>query len=134
MAGDLQYEIRFDEDGPADLTVVTSGVASVAGLRAFTAEALDDPRIRPRMRILIDHTNVDWSTMSTDDLRRRADDLSGHLIRLAGAHVAVVVGSSLGFGLQRMLQAFGDRDAQRARVAFRVFYSQADAESWLEGV
>lgn len=131
MVGDLTWSVEFPEMGPADLVVRTAGIATVAGLDEWTRAAVADERRRPRMRVLIDHRELDWTDFTRRDVFARAGGISAYLAAAGVAAVAVVLGSSLGYGLQRMMQAYTREAAERAGVRFGAFRSIDEAEEWL---
>jgi len=51
--------------------VTTSGVASLAGLDAIVGDLLGDPRYRPGLVVVFDHSQLDWSGLDPEDLVRR---------------------------------------------------------------
>jgi acetyl-CoA carboxylase alpha subunit len=133
MVGDLTWSVEFPEEGPADIVIRTAGIATVAGLDEWTRAAVADARRRPGMRVLIDHRELDWTDFSREDVFARAEALRGYLADAEVSAVAVVLGSSLAYGLQRMLQAYSGDAAERAGVRFGAFRAIEEAEQWLDG-
>ena len=134
MVGDLTWSVEFPEAGPADIVVRTAGIATVAGLDEWTRAALADVRRRPGMRALIDHRELDWTDFSRADVFARSESLRGYLADAEVSAVAVVLGSSLGYGLQRMMQAHTGEAADQAGIRFGAFRTIDEAEAWLTGV
>ena len=124
---ELEFEIRFGGD-PEDVLETAWGIATPAGLLAANAALLADERFRPGLRILVDHTNLDWSAMSGADMRVRAEQLRRLNGPLAGGRVATVTRGTVDFGLQRMSDGLVDGDLTFAR---RVFSTFEDARAWL---
>ena len=126
--GEMSHEIRFGGGGPEDVLITTRGHSSIEGLDAMVQAALGDPRYRPGMRVLIDHSRLEWPELATDELRRRVDLFVRDSDRIGAGYIAIVVGQPAAFGYMRMMQAFGEH-----RVAFEpgVFYSIEDARAWL---
>jgi hypothetical protein len=124
----VEYAVAWGGD-PEDVFVTASGVASLEGLRAMTAAVITDPRFRPGQRCLLDYRRLDWSAMTVDDLRRRADAVVALHHQLAGCRIAIVVSGPAAYGVQRMMQAFRevpfDTDA---------FYTLEDARDWLRSL
>ena len=56
----MKHAIRFETDSDAVL-ITTFGVVSLAGLDAVVADLLDEDRYRPGLRLLFDHSLLDWS-------------------------------------------------------------------------
>lgn len=131
MVGDLTWSVEFPETGAADIVVRTAGIATVAGLDEFTRAAVADERRRPGMRVLIDHRALDWTDFSREDVFARSEALRAYLFEAEVSAVAVVLGSSLGYGLQRMMQAHTGDAAERASVRFGAFRTIDEAEEWL---
>ncbi len=67
--GGVNHSIRFAH--PEDVLITTSGTASLSGLDTVVAELLDDPRYRPGLALLFDHSRLDWSGLLPEDLVRR---------------------------------------------------------------
>ena len=110
-----------------DVSGRTFGQASVEGLNAFSEEGLSDPRWRPGIRALVDHRELDFTALSAADLRARAELAVKQVERFRQAHLAVVVGRPVDWGVQRMMQAFADDFG--ADVA--LFYTLDEARNWL---
>ncbi len=126
----MTHEIHWDGE-VEDLYLRTSGRATLEGLAAMTQEAFDDLRFRPGLNILVDHSDLDWSTMQTTDFRLRIGALLRDANRFGDARMAIVVGQPAAFGVQRMMQTI--LQVQRPAPAFEtgVFYSVEEARTWL---
>src|SRR5690348_12210773 len=98
----MEWEVTWGGD-PEDVLVVTSGVASVEGLRAMGDAVLLDGRYQPGMCAILDHTLLDWSGLTTSEIRRRAGDLPEIRTRIGTSRIASVVATTAAFGLLRML-------------------------------
>ena len=123
----MSHQIRFGGD-PEDLLITTSGTASVEGLDAMVQAGLGDDRYRSGMRVLIDHSRLEWPDLATDQLRRRADLIVRDSERIGRSYVAVVVSQPVAYGFGRMMLAFG---ADRIEFEPRLFYSIDEARAWL---
>jgi hypothetical protein len=132
MEAVLTWTAEFPEAGPADVIVRTAGVATLDGLDRWTRAVLRDERRRPGMRLLVDHRRLDWSGFSREDALRRVDAVLAALDDAQASAIAVVLGSPLAYGLQRMMQAYSADGAERAGVRFGAFQSIEEAERWLE--
>jgi hypothetical protein len=131
MEAVLTWTAEFPEAGPADVIVRTAGVATLAGLDEWTRAVLRDERRRPGMRLLVDHRRLDWSGFTRADVMRRVDAVLAELVNARASAIAVVLGSPLAYGLQRMMQAYSADGAERAGVRFGAFRTIDDAEHWL---
>jgi hypothetical protein len=104
MAG-MTWEIEFGGD-PEDVLATSHGTASVEGLHAVISEIVSSPSFRPGMWIVFDETDLDWSAMSTSDLRRRADFVEGYLEVAGDVRVVVVSPTPVGLGIHRQVEAY----------------------------
>jgi hypothetical protein len=122
----LDYSIRFG-GRPQDVTITTSGSASAQGLIGFVSDLVASPEFRPGMAVLVDHSDLDATTLSAGDVRRFADVVVRLDDRIGAAKVAILVPNALVFGFARMYELA----AESAQVRSRVFYSREDALAWL---
>src|SRR5664280_1722674 len=125
----MGHEITWGGD-PEDGCVTTWGTASIEGLNAWVQEGLSDPRYRPGMHILIDHRQLDWSRLAAADMHERVALFARDAVRLDSARAAVVMRSSVDFGMARMEQAYIDREPELG-IAIRIFLSIEDARERL---
>ncbi len=123
----MEYRIVWG-GSPEDIFISTSGEASVDDLDAMVRSAVGDPRFRPGLNVLLDHTQTAWWALSNDEIRRRADLIVGDAELLGRQRIAFVVGSDVDYGIGRMLQGL-----VHDHVAFesRVFDSVTAARAWL---
>jgi hypothetical protein len=123
----MDYEIEWGGD-PENVLVTTSGRATVEGLDAWVQEVLSDPRYRPGIRVLIDHQKLDWTSMTKDDLRRRARLLLRDKERIGWTRAALVTDRPVDYGLMRMIAGYL---GERASFDTDIFYSFEKARDWL---
>jgi hypothetical protein len=123
------YEISWGGD-PEDVRVTTWGTASIEGLDAWVQEGISDSRYRPGMHILIDHRQLDWSDLAAADMHERVALFAKDAVRLDSARAAVVMRSSVDFGMARMEQAYIDLEPELG-IAISIFLSLEDAREWL---
>jgi hypothetical protein len=128
----VEYEITWGGD-PEDVTVTAWGTATVEGLDAWLRKELKDPRFRPRMRVLIDYRQLDWSGLSPEDLHKRVEVFARAGGRVNRARSAVVMRSPVDFGIARMEQAYFELHLE-PEVEMGVFLSIEDARRWLSEV
>jgi hypothetical protein len=112
---------------PEDLTVTTSGVAEVEDLDAMMREVISAPEWREGMKILLDHTQTDWSALGAGDLDRRAALVEEIADRIGRQQVAFVVKGRLNQEIGKML------GARMSEIEFvgKAFVSLDDARAWL---
>jgi len=119
----MQHDLRV-EDGVAFL--LTSGPADLDGWIVMHEALIAHGDYRPGMPILIDHSALDWSTLSADavrsvgDLVVRCDEAEGW------SPIAVV--TEVGYGLARMAQA----QVSDVRRPVRICRTRAEALGWIE--
>jgi hypothetical protein len=123
----VEFTISWDGE-PEDVTVTTSGDASVEDLDAMTRAVLAEERYREGLAILIDHSETRWSRLSAQDARRRVQLLERQAEQIGRQRVAFVVSGAADFGVGRMLTLLVEG---RADIESRIFYSADDARAWL---
>jgi hypothetical protein len=121
----LEYTIDVLLDPPA-LAIRSAGAAVAADLLDVDG-FLADPRVREGLPILADHSELDVSALSTDDLREIGRGYRRLLEALGETPVAIVVSGPEAFGLARMAEAYAGPPQPRQRV----FYDRAEALEWL---
>jgi hypothetical protein len=127
----VEWRIEFVE-GPFEVIVTTSGEATGDAFDEMRTAIFKDPRYTPGSSMLIDHTQLDMSGLSSDDIRRIADSDKGRYdADRPDRLVAIVVQQKAWYGLARMWQAhYGDGDGA---AHTRVVTSREDAYEWAEG-
>jgi len=110
----MDYTFTWGE-GPEDVRVETSGAVDIDALDAMVEEALADPRFRPDMRVLIDHTRATWAGVDGAEVHRRVE-----LVRAQAGRIDLVV--------TRVLAAYA---ADGLAFDFRVFPTVPAAREWL---
>ena len=122
----MEHAIEFG-GAPQDVTIRTSGPATAAGLIAFVTELVADPRFRPGMAVLVDHSDLDARPLTGADIRAMADVVIKLDERIGTSRVAILVPNPLTFGYARMYELH----AAETQLHSRVFYSRDDALKWL---
>ena len=126
----MEYEFIFVD---SSLVVCRSfGVASVQGF-VDSAEALtSDPRWRPGMDTISDHTLLDASQFKASDIEQIANRESEYSDEIGQGRAAIVVGpdSPNKYGLARMFEAYIEPLVETRVRAFRTF---DEALVWLRG-
>ena len=122
----MEHTIEFGGELKA-VTVTTSGRADRSGFFRFIEEIVSDPRFLPGMAMLIDHSALDASSLTSLDVKV-IGELTGSLTdRLGASPAAVVVPDSLLFGLTRM----GEAHVGPTQLRVGIFYSREEAIAWL---
>jgi hypothetical protein len=123
----VEYTIEFGGTAQ-DVTITTSGPATVEGLVGFVTELVANPRYRPGMAILVDHTELDARPLSARDIQALADTVIRLDAQIGPSRAAIVVPDPLTFGFARMYE----QEAEAAQVRSKVFYSRSEALDWLQ--
>lgn len=122
----MEHTIEFGGELKA-VTVTTSGRADRSGFFRFIDEIVSDQRFHPGMAMLLDHSALDASSLTSLDVKVIAELTASLTDRLGESPVAVVVGDSLLFGLTRMAEAH----IEPAQLHIGIFYSRDEAIAWL---
>jgi hypothetical protein len=125
----MEFEIEWVD--PSLVICRTSGGASAEGYEAMMQVLTADARFRPGVDLIVDHTNVDVSGLTAEDIER----VAGLRARYAGdvpARAAGVVGpgSPMRYGLGRMFGSFVDT---RSSTGVMIFETVSEAVAWLRG-
>lgn len=123
----VRHSIEFGGE-PQDVTITTSGPASAEGLTAFLMDLVSNPRFRPGMLVLADHSALDPTTVTADQVRAQAHIVVGLDGQIGPSKFAIVVPSALAFGWARMYEL----SAGGAQSESSPFYSRSEALAWLE--
>lgn len=123
----VEYTIEFGGT-PQDVTITTSGPATVDGLVGFVTDLVADRRYRPGMAILVDHTALDARPLRARDIQALADTVVRLDDQIGPSRAAIVVPNPLTFGFARMYE----QEAETAQVRSKVFYSRNEALDWLQ--
>ncbi len=125
----MEWTIEF-VDGPFEVIVTTSGVATPESFQALREEIFSDPRYTPGSSMLIDHTSLDMSELASEEIRRIAES-DKH--RYDGSRperdVAIVVAEPAWYGLMRMWQTHYGEGSGAART--RIVTSREEAYEWV---
>jgi hypothetical protein len=103
-------------------------VASVANAEFFLKEITAHPNWSPKFSVLLDLQQLDTEHLETSEIRGISDMFKAFRKLLGTGCCAVVISSTLGYGLARMWQAMTEDDI---RIAIRVFPSLSEAQSWI---
>ena len=122
----MQHEIHF---GPDWAEIRTSGVASVAGIQAFGEALAADPRWRPGMDLIVNHTDLDVRPLGPEEMatlgrraRRKEHPTRGF------RRCTFVLPGKLQYGVGRMWQSFAEH-SEPGKI--QLFESLDAAHAWL---
>jgi hypothetical protein len=122
----MEFRIEFGGE-PQDVTLTTSGRANADGFRQMNEELVSDPRFRPGMAILVDHSELDVSGLGPDDV----EAIGASVIRLGDligpSPVAIVGADMMTVAVSRVSRAYASPAPLRARS----FYGRDEALAWL---
>jgi hypothetical protein len=121
----MEYVISFDTDF-GGVEIKTSGEADLAGLLGHATELARDERYVPGMPVLIDHSELDATSVPSADLASLGLHVTTLASRLGDSRVAVVVPNALAYGLGRTAQA-----RQETQIDMRLVHSRAEALAFL---
>jgi hypothetical protein len=123
----MHYTVTWGGD-PEDVTITTSGVVVVHELDAMMKDVVADPRWGgDGTKVLLDHTQTDWSAVGSRDLDVRAGLVEAIAHEIGAAQVAFVVTGQLNVEIGKTL------GARISGVAFtaKAFTSLDEAREWL---
>jgi hypothetical protein len=121
-------EFRIDFGGELqDVTITTWGRADLAGFERFNEALVSDPRYRPGMTILVDHSQLDASTLSPAEVEAVGNVVARLADRIGPSLVAIVSGDRVTFGQAGISVAH----APPERIRVGVFYTLDEALGWL---
>jgi hypothetical protein len=109
--------------------VTNSGVGSATAFNEMTERLLGHPLIQPGARVLVDNRAIDYSHVTSEDVRERASELTSRADALAPFRIAVLVESVANFGTQRITSLIAGEAFPNARG----FTDLDDAIAWLTG-
>jgi len=126
----MEYEFIF-----VDSSLVICRSFGVASVQDFldSAEALtSDPRWRPGVDTITDHTHLDASRLTASEVEQIARGEGEYSDKIGQGRDAVVIGqySPAAYGLARM---FGAYIEPLVDATFRVFWTFDEALVWLRG-
>jgi hypothetical protein len=123
---DFSYRIEFLER-PFVVAATTSGQAVVSGWARLHKELLADPRVRG-LPLLIDHSDLDGTFLSNDDVRMLGQMVTDLDKELQSPRRAVVLTAAFEFGLARLCHSYLDADVE---TRIRPFRTREGALAWL---
>jgi hypothetical protein len=125
----MEYEIEWVD--PSLVICRTSGSASIEGYEAMMRALVSDPKFRPGIGLIVDHTNVDLSALTAADIEQVADLRTRFAGGIAARAAGVVgPGSPMRYGLGRMFEAFVE---SQSGTDITLFETVEEAMAWLRG-
>lgn len=124
----MQSTLEFG-DGPADLTVTVSGLATRDEFVRLYRRLPEQPGFRPGMKILLDFWELSVAEISPDDARAIGHALAREEPRYGRALFAVFAPSPVAFELTRLAGESGGFD----QIEISVSGSYEEATAWLSG-
>ena len=122
----MEHSIEFSGN-PVDVIVTTSGDASPAGFRQMLEDLVTDPRYRPPMRVLVDHTALETASLTVAAVDEIASAITRAGPRLGTSAVGSVAARDATFGLARMTES----KMETPLLQSHIFRSRAEAIAWL---
>jgi hypothetical protein len=123
----MEYDITWGGD-PEDICMTTRGVARVHDLDSMWRDAVTDPRWTEGMKVLLDHTRLDWSQLSASEIQERAELMKRLSHEIGYQQVAWVVEDSASLRVGRLMGFVMD---WRVGFVARHFTSLEEARRWL---
>jgi hypothetical protein len=126
----MEYEFIFVD---SSLVICRSfGVASVEGFVDSVEALTSDPRWRPGMDTISDHTHLGISQLTASDIEQIASQEGERSDEIGPGRAAIVVGpdSPNRYGLARMFEAYIE---PLVGANFRAFRTFGEALVWLRG-
>jgi hypothetical protein len=125
----MNWTIEFGGT-PEDVVVTTHGVATREGFVGFNTDLVSDPRWRAGMSVLLDHSDLDATQLTGEDVEGIAEFISTELAaRLGPVTTAIVFPDPYGRGVaavsvQMLL-------SPQSTMRIRSFPSRELARDWL---
>lgn len=123
----MKFEISLAPGGNL-MVIRTSGLATVEDLAASMRARVEDPRWRPDLDVLIDHSRLDTSSMDAQFVEDMIAAFEPYADAVGRGRIALVAPRSSTFGFARMFEVLaGGRLPRR----YRSFRTLDEAEAWL---
>jgi hypothetical protein len=124
----VEFELAFSDAGrPADVEIAVTGVPTAAEFAKLNEQLVGDPRFRAGLRMLVDCSALDTSTLSAEDVQRLTEPMVMRDWHYPPSAVALVAPDDRTFEVARAYRAhLGGSRSNR-----RVFRSRAEADAWL---
>ena len=126
----MLHTIDFETE-PDRVVVRTFGTADVAGFRAMSESVVADGRFLPGMPILLDHSHLDASRLTAEDVQEISEHVLSLSDRLGGSSVAVIAADAV--TQMKALASIEQLEGAGAAIKPRVFDYLAEGTAWLRG-
>jgi hypothetical protein len=122
----MNYSLDFG-GSPQDLTMTLAGAVDAPSIRTFIEEMMAHPEYRAGMRILVDLSELDTSTITQEQYEGLGDAISGRDHRFPSKAIAIVApgGRTYDDAVRHRAYVGGSKSGRE------VFHSRADATAWL---
>jgi hypothetical protein len=122
----MNYSLDFG-GSPQDLTMTLAGAVDAPSIRTFIEEMMAHPEYRAGMRILVDLSELDTSTITQEQYEGLGDAISGRDHRFPSKAIAIVApgGRTYDDAVRHRAYVGGSRSGRE------VFHSRVDATAWL---
>jgi hypothetical protein len=122
----MNYSLDFGGD-PQDLTIALTGAVDARSIRALIEDMVARPQYRAGMRILVDLSELDTSTITQEQYEGLSDAISGRDHRFPSKAIAIVApgGRTYDDAVRHRAYVGGSKSGRE------VFHSRADATAWL---
>jgi hypothetical protein len=121
------WTIEFVDGGPYDVVITTSGRASREGFFGFNLELVSDVRWRPGMSVLLDHSDLDTTSLTSADVEAVVELVVGLQERLGPVVCAIVAADPYSLGVAQVSVSHAEPVGSRIRT----FPARAAALEWL---
>jgi len=126
----VRWDYEFVDDGPFDVIAKTSGVATVEEMIEGRRSMYADPRLRPGVAILFDHTDLEGD-LTAEENERVAAASSFDFEEYQIGYSVMVAPRAVAYGMIRMWQAFVTGPI---RERSKVVRTVEEAYEWIEEI
>lgn len=113
---------------PQDILIETRGEATTDDVKSLIADVMADPRYHPGVKILIDHSRLEGTSITSGDMPDLAAFVVARRDQVGETAIAVVAPNQREYGLSRTWRTYAQ--PQLGNLV-GVFYTRSAAEEWL---
>ncbi|MDX6472521.1 MAG: hypothetical protein QOK22_1337 [Gaiellaceae bacterium] len=126
--GQVEFEIDFPADGPADLVMQIAGVPTAAAFDELNTRLVSDPRFRAGLTILVDVEWLDSADLTDEEVEVLSAPIAVRDWDYLPKAVAIVAPDERTYATMRKYRAhLGGSKSNR-----QVFTTRQEALAWLE--